>query len=361
MLYLSQLTANSIRNLGEFSLRPARKLNFFFGANASGKTSVLETVYLLSRVKSFRSKRINDVITRGEKKLQVFAKGLNKEKSFTVGVEKGHGITRLKFDGEIIQTASEQAKKLPVFVLTPEHAALFTGTPKERRHWLDWSLFHVEQEYLQIWKSYHRALRHRNAILKTDRNIHSNEIEGWEILMAEEAGKIDSARQDYISDLNNVMNNTRLSLVMDGQAKIEYLNKDYTNSGLINLLAENRQEDAKRGFTALGPHRADIAFAYDDFVVAKHLSRGQIKLFGAALVSSQIHKLRQEGVNAMVLVDDLDAELDDASSEKLLGLLLSNETQTFVSSLVRQSWIPEGGEDYSVFHVKHGKVEKVLE
>ena len=193
----------------------------------AAKTSILECVYLLSRIKSFRSKRINDVITRGETKLNVFAKGKNNENSFSVGVEKGYGITKIRFDGEAIQTASEQAKLLPVYILTPDHHILYTGTPKDRRHWLDWSLFHVEHNYIAIWKSYHRALRHRNALLKSDRAINSSEIDGWEKRMCEEAMKIDEMRMSYLTDLNNLLNDLYIPKVLNGNASIKYLNESY--------------------------------------------------------------------------------------------------------------------------------------
>jgi len=361
MLYIEQLNACSIRNLGEFSIEPSRKLNFFYGPNASGKTSILESIYLLSRIKSFRSKRINDVISRGDNKLQVFARGVNQGNSFSVGVEKGRGITKIKFDGESIQTASEQAKLLPVYILTPDHHILFTGTPKDRRHWLDWSLFHVEQKYMVVWKDYHRALRHRNALLKSERRTNPAEIIGWERLMGEEALKIDNMRNNYISDLNKLLNEKHGPHVLSGTSKINYLNENYAGQNLPELLAAGRYEDEKRGYTNLGPHRADISFSYEDYNVAKHLSRGQSKLFSAALVSSQVDKLKALGKDAMVLVDDLDAELDQESSAKILDLLLANNTQTFVSSLARPEWAVQENELNSMFHVKHGKIQKMLE
>ena len=166
MLYIEELKGNSIRNLKNFSIKTNSSLNFFYGANASGKTSILESIYLLSRLKSFRTKRISDVISRGDDRLQIFAAGKLKNQTFSVGIEKGRGLTRIKFNTEPVKTASEQVKKLPIYTLTPEHYILFVGSPKERRHWLDWSLFHVEQNYLDIWKNYHRALRHRNTLLK---------------------------------------------------------------------------------------------------------------------------------------------------------------------------------------------------
>jgi DNA replication and repair protein RecF len=350
-----------VRNLGEMSIEPEPKLNFFYGPNASGKTSVLESIYLLSRIKSFRTKRINDVVSRGEEKLHVFAKGLNQGIAFSVGVEKGRGITGIKYDGEIIQTASEQARRLPIYILTPDHHVLFTGTPKERRHWLDWSLFHVEQSYMLIWKSYYRALRHRNALLKAERSINSSELIGWEKLMSEEAIKIDLMRKEYVLNLNHHLNQKHLPFVLSEPGTIKYLNNAYADQDLETLLAENRQEDIKRGYTNLGPHRTDIEFSYDDFNVAKHLSRGQIKLFGAALVSSQIEALKQAGIDAMILVDDLDAELDEESSKKMLKLLLDNDIQTFVSSLTKPRWFQQEEGKHAVFHVKHGVVQKMVE
>ena len=361
MLYIEQLNACSIRNLEEICIEPSKRVNFFYGPNASGKTSILESIYLLSRVKSFRSKRINDVISRDKNKLLVFAKGLKEGKGFTVGIEKGHGITRIKFDGDVIQTASEQAKLLPVYILMPDHYVLYTGTPKDRRHWLDWSLFHVEQNYISVWKSYHKALRHRNALLKLERNINVSEIAGWERLMADEAAKIDAMREAYIGDLNNLLNEKHVPYVLSGKVNIRYLNENYKNEDLSSLLAENRPEDIKRGYTNLGPHRTDISFSFDDFNVAKHLSRGQTKLFSAALMSSQVDKVKMSGKDAMVLVDDLDAELDEESSKKLLGLLLVNNVQTFISSLVRPEWLLQEKSDDSMFHVKHGCINKVLE
>ena len=361
MLCIEQLKAQSVRNLVELNIEPCPKLNFFYGPNASGKTSVLESIYLLSRIKSFRTKRINDVVRRGEEKLQVFAKGLSKKKRFSVGVEKGRGITSIKFDGEIIQTASEQARRLPVYILTPDHHILFTGTPKDRRHWLDWSLFHVEQNYMLVWKSYHRALRHRNALLKAERAINSEELTGWEKMMSDEAAKIDVMRKEYVSNLNQFLNEKHLPFVLPGSGRVKYSNESYAKQDLGRLLAENRQDDINRGYTSLGPHRTDIVFTHDDFNVAKHLSRGQTKLFGAALVSSQIEILKKADIDAMMLVDDLDAELDEESSKKMLELLLANDIQTFVSSLTKPEWFQQEKGKHAVFHVERGKVQKMVE
>ena len=357
MLCLRELGANSIRNLGEFRIEPVSGLNFFYGPNASGKTSVLETVYLLSRLKSFRSRRINDVITRGRDRLQIHARGRDGGIPFTTGIEKGHGLTRLRFNGQTVKTASEQAKRLPVFLLLPDHQLLYTGPPRERRRWLDWSLFHVEQHYMEAWAAYHRALRHRNVLLKSSLHSNAEALQGWERIMGDEAAKIDKAREKYLAELNLLMKQDRLAAVIGGQARLGYLKGDYETDQFVDHLASTRKSDQRRGYTGSGPHQADVSFFLDGYSAGRHLSRGQIKLFGGALISAQLQRLKAEQICALLLVDDLDAELDLESSRKMLDLLTQNRAQTFVSSLKLQDWAPLQAGLNTAFHVKQGVIE----
>jgi len=360
MLYIEELTGRSIRNLKDFTIKTSPTLNVFYGPNASGKTSVLESIYLLSRLKSFRSKRISDVITKKSDKLSVFAKGKTENSNFSVGVEKGRGVTQIKFNGDPVKTASEQVKNLPVYVLTPNYQQLFTGSPKERRHWLDWSLFHVEQSYLEAWKNYHKALRHRNMLLKGSRGFNSSEIEGWERQIEKEATEIDAMRDKYLRDLGVKLNNKHLPAVLSEGAEINYANNNYCKTGLREALKKNRKMDAMRGFTTAGPHRTDISFNYQGLGVGKHLSRGQTKLFAAALISTQLEKLKDTGGTPIMLVDDLYAELDKTSSEKTLDLLLANDTQTFVSSIAAPSKKEREKNNIAMFHVERGNIKKMV-
>lgn len=358
MLFLRELGAKSIRNLDEFRIEPASGLNFFYGPNASGKTSVLETIYLLSRLKSFRSRRINDVISRGRNSLQVYARGYHDGAPFTAGIEKGHGLTRLRFNGQPVKTASEHARRLPVFLLLPDHQLLYTGPRRERRRWLDWSLFHVEQNYIDAWSSYHRALRHRNVLLKSNLRSVAVVLESWERLMGIEAVRIDKARERYLAELNLLMNQQLMSKVIEGEAGITYIKGDYETGRFADHLASHRDSDQRRGYTGAGPHQADVSFFRNGDSVGRHLSRGQIKLFGGALISAQLQRLEDQQISALLLVDDLDAELDPDSSRKMLDLLLQNKAQTFVSSLRLEDWMPLQQDLNTAFHVKQGVIKK---
>lgn len=358
MKFIEELKATSVRNLIDFHISPSSKLNYIFGENASGKTSVLEIIYLLSRAKSFRSKRIYNVITRGQTSLSIYAQGRDASSVFTLGIEKGHGYTRLRRDGEPVNAASEQAKTLPVLLHTPEYYRLFQEGPKFRRHWLDWSLFHVEPDYLNNWRSYYKALRHRNAILKHYGQSLENELSGWEKIMGDEAQKIDQDRVNYIQKLMNELLNNKLPKLLRGNYCISYKNS-LSGDNLMETLVSQRGRDRQRGFTMQGPHCADILFEIDGLAVAKHLSRGQSKLFGAVLLSAQIQLLKQKKIFPVMLVDDIDSELDDTSYSEMLSLFKKNEVQTFITSLRRNETVCDGTGGNIVFHVKHGQVSVI--
>jgi len=359
-MYLSEIRVNQLRNFDKFHIEPGSGINLFWGENASGKTTVLEAIYFLSRVKSFRTTRSLDVIKTGQ--TQVVIRGVLREgqQRITLGVEKSRTATRLKVNGETIRSSSEQAKRLPLLMIMPDSGQLFTGTPKDRRHWLDWSLFHVKPGFLDIWKAYHKALRHRNAALKETRLAQSETMLSWEKAMCKEASMIDAARQEYIEWLGRYMKK-KLDNLLAGGTKLEYKRGWEEGITLAECLQRQRESDRQRGFTQSGPHRADMRFFMQGHEVGKILSRGQIKLYGAAITGGQVARIYQEtGETPIVLIDDIDAELDAAAQERLFNALLQFKTQCFVTSLDPTIGRFMRENTFSKFHVKHNKVVKMV-
>ena len=167
-------------------------------------------------------------------------------------------------------------------------------------------------------------------------------------------------RKEYLEELNEALNTKHLSAVLPGDATINYSNNGYAEQGLAETLLKNRKNDAKKGYTSSGPHRADIGFYYQGVKVEKDLSRGQTKLFAAALISSQLEKAKAKGGTPIMLVDDLSAELDQKASEKMLRLLLANKTQTFVTSIAPPNKTKQKNDNMAVFHVERGNIKKML-
>ena len=160
-------------------IEPAIGLNLVVGPNASGKTALLEAIHMLSRARSFRTPRIKEVIQKEQLTLQVSAQITNKQsRSISTGIEKGYGTTSIRYEGKALKTVSEQANNIPLLIITPDSHTLVTGAPRDRRHWLDWAMFHVEPTYIGIWRNYQRALRNRNNLLKQGGT--NNQLSSWE-------------------------------------------------------------------------------------------------------------------------------------------------------------------------------------
>lgn len=358
---LDWLQIKRVRNLLDIKIEVEPRLNLITGENASGKTAILESLYLLSRARSFRTSRIQEVITKGNDALQVTA-GATKTTitgKITLGIEKGHNHIALRNNGAPVKTVSEQAKNLPLVLITPDSHTLVTGTPKQRRHWLDWAMFHVEQRYLEDWRSYFKALRHRNALLKA--GARDTELyEGWEQTMAEAGERLHTARQDFLSNLEKI-SNMLLDKAFSGLLEIKFDAGGYGESEQFKrYLVNERDKDRIYGFTRNGPHRADIDFIFNNEGVAANFSRGQIKLFVSVLLLAEAKALFEAGGESpVVLIDDYTAELDNTACEYLLSCLYALPFQALLTSVNDRvlAPFPEGS---ARFHVEHGQVKKMV-
>ena len=169
--------------------------------------------------------------------------------------------TSIKADGEPVGSASKQASRLPVLAWLPDSAKLFTDAPKLRRHWLNWSLFHVKPQFLDVWKAYHRALRQRNALLRLARSADADML-FWEQRLCAEAAVIDRLRGEYLSELSEQW--SPIARRLSGlDACLSYRRGWEDDTALGDSLRARRALDRRRGCTSSGPHRADVAFQAD--------------------------------------------------------------------------------------------------
>ncbi|NNE36825.1 MAG: DNA replication/repair protein RecF, partial [Gammaproteobacteria bacterium] len=152
-MHIESVQILGVRNLEQAVISPNKKINLFTGKNASGKTSFLEAIHILGRSKSFRTPRIKDVINHHQAHLSVTA-NIHHEyyKPLKLQITKGGKTNSLNLNNEKVNTVSELAKILPIITITQDSQQIITGPPKQRRHWLDWAMFHVEPDYLLSWK-----------------------------------------------------------------------------------------------------------------------------------------------------------------------------------------------------------------
>ena len=356
---LRKLTIQGIRNLEQADIIECGQVNIFTGLNGSGKTSLLEAIYILARGKSFRSARLNAVINHLATRCVVFGECETPEGLFTLGVMRSRGQQQLfKINGIPVYAASQLAEILPLQLIHADTFSLLEGGPRARRQFLDWGVFHVEQDFLPLWRRAQKALKHRNALLRHAK-IKREEIAPWENELVFCAEAIDHLRSRYVDRLKPLFLATLESLADLPGVTLDYKRGWPDGLGLSQALQRDAQRDALQGTTHSGPHRADLDIRVDGHPADEVLSRGQEKLLVCALRIAQGQLLnRLTGKTCLYLVDDLPAELDLPRRQALCRQLTSINSQVFVTATDPASftgcWPERTGTRW--FHVEHGRI-----
>ncbi|NHO85756.1 DNA replication/repair protein RecF [Pseudoteredinibacter isoporae] len=359
---LTRLKISNLRNLGAVTLHPSSSLNFIFGANGSGKTSLLEAIFFLGTGRSFRSHKVKPLINHNADSLILFAKLLSQDFEHSIGLERqGSSGAKTKIDGKAVYSASSLASLLPTLIIDAHSFDLIEGAPKERRSYLDWLVFHVKHSFHDCWKGYSKALKHRNSLLRRGR-IEGFELRPWEQEMCSKAEQLALMRQECFDKLKLNLNEVISDFVPLEGISIDFYKGWDKEKTFQEQLEEGKERDAKLGYTWYGAQKADIKIKIEGHPAEQALSRGQQKLLVCALKIS-IGKTYSEltGKPCIYLVDDLPAELDGDNQKRLANWLSLIGAQVFVTAVEKQAllnaWPEAEKEQAAMFHVKHGLVE----
>lgn len=350
---LVELDIYNVRNLKETHMECGPGINIISGKNAAGKTAILEGIHFLAKVSSSRTPRINDVIQFGKPQFSIMAR-LNDERNnkIVTGLEKSRQIAKIRFNGLNVNKRSEQARNLPVLTVSPDSHRLLQGAPRERRHWLDWSMFHVEPAYMENWHNYHRAHRQRNALLRQP--VNQAQFDTWENMLANSAVLLRRVRKTYIDRINARIQHIANSGI--GRIGIDLRSEEQGQETIRGNLKQQRKTDMVAGYTQYGPHREDIVFNINGREASRALSRGEGKLFVLFLIMAQAHEYKSiKQQQPIMLIDDLPAEFDGEARKRILGQLQCQDLQAFITTTNPES-LENGVEKPRRFHVEHGRV-----
>ena len=163
-MFIKRLQIENIRNLARVDIEPDPNLNILFGANGAGKTSVLESLVVLSRGRSFKTNQANELTGPEGDSFRVFAETVNHSNKITrMGLERSGKHWRARKNGKDLSQLSQLTRDLPVVMMEPNSHLLVSGPPETRRKYLDWGMFHVEQEFLGTWRRFSKILKQRNT------------------------------------------------------------------------------------------------------------------------------------------------------------------------------------------------------
>ncbi|MCK5830492.1 MAG: DNA replication/repair protein RecF [Methylococcales bacterium] len=355
---LEKLDIYSLRNIQKASIEPSPGINLIVGKNASGKSSLLEAIYILGRARSFRAKNIKQVIQFDKKELIISGKTKKKNgSSLHLGIRLDGNSYDIRINQENMDKA-ELAYSLPVLLIDPKSYLLLDGGPQLRREFIDWGVFNDNDSFLNNWRKYKKILQQRNALLKTKKIKHINV---WNSELIQYGTIVSNYRNKYINKLKSIFIEISQNFFKFDEMELNYLPGWDDSIDFSLALTNDIQKDVKYGFTHSGPHRCDFKLMINGILAKDFVSRGQLKLLMLALKLAQVKLINNENNNFVcVLIDDLTAELDFINKKKLLGFLTNLNCQVFMSTTELSNF---GDLDqlkvFKVFHVEHGEIELI--
>jgi len=353
-LRIKSLSIENLRNLERAEILPHPRLNVFFGGNGAGKTSILESVVVLSRGRSFRTTQASELIGRYGKLFRIYAETVSQDQVIRKqGLERSKNHWRARKDGQDLAQLSQLTRVLPVVLMEPNSHLLVSGAPEIRRKYLDWGLFHVEHEFLDTYRRFAKILKQRNAALRFRQD---KVLDSIDQVFCELGMHLDDMRKTYCIGVAQHVQALLEQLSPDLEGfSLEY-NQGWTRQTLKESLVDNRASDTLRGATGSGPHRGDISLLVHDAPAKTLLSRGEQKILAAALLLAQAAILSKNGEKPMILLDDLASEFDQAHFENVLERALDIGSQVWLTGIEKCRI----AEEQKVFHVERGRVQEVV-
>ena len=357
---LQSLDIRDFRNIQNASLNFSSGLNLITGTNAAGKTSLLEAIYCLGRVHSFRTRIADEPVRYGQTAYRIVGRVRQQGgRIVPVGIQRQAGALQVHLDGRSIRRLSDLAGSFPVQVMSGDTEFILEGGPRYRRQAIDWALFHVEHPYREYWQRYTRALRQRNAALRA--RVTVEQVRAWDAEISETGEQIDRLRSRYFEALEPKLEVMLSDLLPGMSVSLRYQAGWPAGLQLTEALVQALERDRARGYTQYGVHRADFRILVDGRAARAHCSRGQQKSLTVGFMLAQIAVQQDRDVAlGAFLLDDFASELDEAHQERVLCALRDLQAQVFVTAIEGIRTDQAVWKDTKRFHVERGEIQEVL-
>ncbi len=328
---VERLSLGCFRNYESLDVRPGAGFNIVSGANAQGKTNLLEALFLVSTGRLLRSSRDAQAVKHGHEAGWVEAELAGT--GTTIRVELRRGVRKkVLLNGASLVRPSDVLGRLPTVSFSAADLEIVRGDPSERRHFLDSELSQLFPAYLRHLAVFKRALEQRNALLKAAQEsyVAGESFEPWEVQLGEHGTEIRRYRAEWVESIAPLARAAHADLGGGESLQLTYSRHD--TGDLLGSLAEGRTDDLRRGSTGCGPHRDDLTIDVGESSARQFGSQGQqrtaVIALKLAVLSSASDLL---GVPPVLLLDDVFSDLDHCRRARLVERALDVGGQAFLT------------------------------
>jgi DNA replication and repair protein RecF len=357
-VHLSHLRLRDFRNYGRLDVEFTPGFHLLLGNNAQGKTNILEAIYLLSTLRSFRAVASAQMVRHGQSGFFVGGKthhaGDHEIKIYWSAQER-----KLAVDGRPVRRMSEFLGVFRSVVFCSEDIQLIKGPASRRRRYLDLLLTQTHPTYLALLQRYARAVRSRNALLK-QRVVDPAALEAFTQEMITNGNELMTLRKKLLPEISPIACDAYRRITSAAEEfRFEYATS-VRDDFAVELRKQERRERALRT-TLVGPHRDELTLSLDGKSAAQFASEGQKRSIAIALKMAQAEYLTQvHGSPPVLLIDDIMGELDVKRRSGFLPLLRrahQARSQVFMTC-TEENWPAELGKELQRWEVKGGKITR---
>lgn len=358
---IKALSLSNFRNYGKAEVSFSGGINLFCGENGQGKTNLLEAVYMLGMLSSFRKADPSMMVKKGERSFKISG-DFSGAGAGRLLLEKGErGWKSICADGISYRKKLDYLGKVRMVVFSPDEIDLIQGSPEGRRNYLDRTCFNLNHHHLRHLKAYRRVLKHRNNLLKRG-VFRGEEYDAWTERLALTGAKVVSGRIEFIDRLNEKLSESHPFLERD-RVSLAYSGpvcgaKDPERLILEALSASSGEERARR-VTVAGPHRDDVEIGVNGIVAKSFSSRGEMRSILLSLKTAETSLYREAWDEApLILLDDVASELDIGRRKALIEYIRSGDSQVLMTTTEAENIPLFGKGEDTLFMVSHGMVRQ---
>jgi DNA replication and repair protein RecF len=358
-VHLVQLKLRDFRNYARLDARFSPGFHVLLGDNAQGKTNVLEAIYLMATLRSFRGVGGGQMIRHGQKGYFVggtlVSRGEHEIKMYWSPKERN-----LSLDGQAVRKVADYLGALRVVAFCAEDTLLVKGTARGRRRFVDLLLTQTHRGYLGLLQRYARALRSRNALLR-QRSADEGAIDGFSVELVKVGNEIIRLRRELAPRLSPL---ARLAYrrISNGAEELRLEYQPGVRADFAVELAQSRRQEQTYRATLVGPHRDEFKLLLNDQPAAQFGSEGQKRTLAIALKMAQAEYLTGlHGSPPVLLIDDVMGELDATRRAGMMPLLerAHHASGQVFMTCTEENWPRELGRDLQRWEVKAGALKKL--